>query len=783
MTQPTFLLRVGLRLAWSRSLPIAVTLLVCCGIAAAQSTITITAAQGSAVVKAGASLRLGNQGLLTLDAREFRIKGDRLQLPSARNWRRFRSPEMDVSTVVRQVAPGVLHVEWKLGFNGPVELREIAARFRFLPSRPNTWETARRDFHWVPNIKAAPDQIAADHVFRSPVVMIMAQDAGVALIPDLDVLRANRPAPHFLDLQFPRGEAPFIEYGLTPSRPEGHVYYRRTNQTFTPDKQQVRFACYVLLRPKTTREQLTNDAVQFLWSRYAAAYTATVKPQVTPYATYAQYGYRMALDQLWVKGPTADTGGITLSTYRNKETGRYGGRTFENDLWFHSWFNNLRTAWGLHYWGEKLRRPDWVERSRAMARLILAAPREQGLFATIYKSHDRTWQSSGQGGGPNVYHLPDNAWTAIWLLRFHQEREAIAEAPALLTEFMRSLLRLQHPDGSFPTRVFTGSLATDPVLDKSASGALPIWFLAEMLHRKMVAPALQQQVRDAIRRGADDLSTRLVPAQRFEDFELYFSCSKKPLTFYDEVTEMSGQNTLAMQWSAEALLLAHKLLGNPAYLRAGKFSADLLSLYQQVWNPPYLTLYAFGGFGVMNTDAEWNDARQAQFAETFANYYEATRDPMYFERAVAAARASFTLVVMDENKEMAPRNYRGVEKNSETHGASAENYGHRGEDVRAFMSGFHWGTGSALTTAAVLKDRYSDLYLNEKLRHAFGIDGLTVKRARWNARTVALDVESTPGASPVQGKVDGAAKSFSVTTGRSSAPVTGDGTFELLLNP
>ena len=28
---------------------------------------------------------------------------------------------------------------------------------------------------------------------------------------------------------------------------------------------------------------------------------------------------------------------------------------------------------------------------------------------------------------------------------------------------------------------------------------------------------------------------------------------------------------------------------------------------------------AFGGYGVMNTDGEWNDARQAQFAETHSH--------------------------------------------------------------------------------------------------------------------------------------------------------------------
>ena len=56
----------------------------------------------------------------------------------------------------------------------------------------------------------------------------------------------------------------------------------------------------------------------------------------------------------------------------------------------------------------------------------------------------------------------------------------------------------------------------------------------------------------------------------------------------------------------------------------------------------------------MNTDAEWNDARQAQFAETLANFYDLTGNIEYLERAVAASRASFAFMVIDENKDVAP---------------------------------------------------------------------------------------------------------------------------------
>jgi hypothetical protein len=79
------------------------------------------------------------------------------------------------------------------------------------------------------------------------------------------------------------------------------------------------------------------------------------------------------------------------------------------------------------------------------------------------------------------------------------------------------------------------------------------------------------------------------------------------------------------------------------------------------------------------------------------------------ERAIAACRASFALMVLPENKEICPKNYQGTKRNGEEwSGNMAENYGHYGTDERSYQSGFHWGTGSALTTAAILQREFGD---------------------------------------------------------------------------
>ena len=46
--------------------------------------------------------------------------------------------------------------------------------------------------------------------------------------------------------------------------------------------------------------------------------------------------------------------------------------------------------------------------------------------------------------------------------------------------------------------------------------------------------------------------------------------------------------------------------------------------------------YLYGGFGVMNTDGEWNDGRQSRFVVTLVEYFEETKNLQYLKRAVAS---------------------------------------------------------------------------------------------------------------------------------------------------
>ncbi len=64
-----------------------------------------------------------------------------------------------------------------------------------------------------------------------------------------------------------------------------------------------------------------------------------------------------------------------------------------------------------------------------------------------------------------------------------------------------------------------------------------------------------------------------------------------------------------MFWTAEALFECYRITKDKRYLRYGQQTLDKMLMTQASWQPPYMNVNVLGGFGVMNSDVEWNDAR------------------------------------------------------------------------------------------------------------------------------------------------------------------------------
>jgi len=173
-----------------------------------------------------------------------------------------------------------------------------------------------------------------------------------------------------------------------------------------------------------------------------------------------------------------------------------------------------------------------------------------------------------------------------------------------------------------------------------------------------------------------------------------------------------------MQWTAEALREAAQVTGREEYMNQALKALEMMCLYQAVWPVAYRkTAYTFGGFGVQNSDGEYNDARQAQFGETLCDFGVELGRQDLFERGVAAVRASMALVNHPLHQEL------GIYPNPNCPpGLEPENCCHEGVDEQAGRTGFDWGEGSGLCSMAILLDKFGDTYVHPQEKWTVNID-------------------------------------------------------------
>jgi rhamnogalacturonyl hydrolase YesR len=298
------------------------------------------------------------------------------------------------------------------------------------------------------------------------------------------------------------------------------------------------------------------------------------------------------------------------------------------------------------------------------------------------------------------YHVLDMSWTALLMLRWHDELEKDERLLGYASRYGEALVRLQDARGFFPAWLDRETLKPLGILDDSPETSLSATFLLAL--SKATG---KDSYRDAALRAVDAVAREIVPAGRWEDFETYWSCSSYGI---DDLlgkkvarNDLHKQNTFSMFWTAEALFESYRVTGKREYLTLGERVLDELLMTQASWQPRYMYVEVLGGFGVMNVDAEWNDSRESLFAELIVRYGEELGREEYVQRGLAALRASFVMMYCPEN----PRTKEQWERRHpffgpEDYGFTMENYGHdgrtgpEGEGMGVFTI-YDWGNGAA----------------------------------------------------------------------------------------
>ena len=601
------------------------------------------------------------------------------------------------------------------------------------------------DFQWAPHITPTDKHIISDHVFRAPAMIWASADKILTVIPDLDE-RAKSSYRWFMDLDVPRKK---LILGLSDYAVKEHVLFHKTESTtFKAGKISISFFVMV----SEDQQDIANPwrgPLAFLWDKHGKALSDQGEPLNMPLKPFCDDTYNWAFntweDAVWQefdldgKRVGAPVFIVTIAQSPNYPE-PHSEREFTS-IWNNAWFNSLRSASGLYRYAKRTGNKEYERRALMTKELALSFPQNNGFFPGLIatemheveidgKTYTRSkgWDSAyfaNSNRNPvsidpkeSPLNIVDMSWTAYLMLMWYEELEKDPRLLEYATKFATGLLSIQADNGMFPHWINDDGSALG-TLDDAPGASMSVTFLLKMF--KLTG---EQKYKVAALRAMDFVLEEIVPIGRWEDFETYWSCCTWGNTEYVgkkvERNNMFKQNTLAIYWTAEALLEAYETTQEPKYLQAGQRTLDELLMTQAVWQPPYMYVKVFGGFGVMNADAEWNDSRQALFAELIIRYGKLLNNDEYVARGVAALKASFNMIYSSGNpKAKSEWEARFSFFDEKDYGFMMENYGHDGytsadgvgigssNDLNVFTI-YDWGNGAACEGYNRVLDRFGE---------------------------------------------------------------------------
>lgn len=579
---------------------------------------------------------------------------------------------------------------------------------------------------WKPHLAPLEGMVVGDKMFRSPAIIFEDETKMAALIPDLDCIQNGRVLPHIMDYTIQDHR---LMYGLCDYAETGHVYHELKPSEIELSGE-LSFRFYLVEWEKESRQKKKDYRLveKFLWERFAAhrmpipdTGDADILAGLEPYANHA---YEWALnrwkDVTWQQFKLEDgteVGGVVfiVCAWQKPGLGREEEWREPKSLWNQAWFCGLRTAYGYGWWGREQGRQDWVEKAELALNFALAAPQTDGVFPGYYQAGEENswetgkWFMSGPrrpAGHETHVHLLDSSWTCWWLLKWYRDVKQDERIVPYVTRYVERLLTLQREDGSFPAWIRQDGSGSSPYLTESPETAMHVMLLC-LLYQTVPN---ERYVTSAIR-AARFVAERIVPEGRWEDFETYWSCSRqwdgKQFGEKDARSGIYNQCSFGIYWTAEAFKDLFAVTEDSEWLDLGEQVLAEASLYQQIWQPSFFPVPTIGGFGVMNSDDEWNDARQSLFALTYWDFYRLTGNESYRARAIWAMKSSFYMMYCPENagvKEIYDRVHPHF--NETDYGFHMENFNHHdGTPVDGLgeFTIFDWGCGAASASLAEFK--------------------------------------------------------------------------------
>ena len=602
-----------------------------------------------------------------------------------------------------------LRVTARLEPQGDLEVHAFSDRFRF---------AGRPDWTFSPSVGG----FNPDAQYKAPLVLAQEGRLGFGIVPDLAALDRDKLqlCNHALDLDVPAG--PLLSVGFVPAKRVRHSVYAEDRARNWKPKGAVENSYFLLVSATAEPAQAFREAVRFHWVRFGREQQSRAAPQQAGTADRKLQLWEDYRAAVWEKMSPQEWVAIPLPG------GQVGGgvrtrRLFPNSVYLSAWFNTLRTSFGMALYARRAGKNELLKLAAQTVALALNAPGLDGAFKCIAAVDEKQavhWAAGdGCGGSTREGFLAyDMCWTGYWLLKWRAAQLPGAEGILpRCQKLARFLISRQQPDGMFPT-----FFKEDGSVLKDKSAAV----LAESGPVALFLLQLYEQDRDpeylaAARRGLAFLEKEVVPLRKWYDFETFWSCSPRGISF-DPRAALWPANNLALTQSVAAYLQAWRVTEDKAWLDKGECLLDYLLLYQQCWTNPVLQglscpTMLLGGFTTQNSDAEWSDARQSQCGNILLDYYRATGKVEYLERGVAALRAQFPV-------------------------SPSENWAHEGYGNKAGVSSFHWGYGSGLAGIEMEEEFLRDAVVDVAAQRGVGVNGLNLTECQLAGDKLSLKLSS-----------------------------------------
>ncbi|MCX7004754.1 MAG: hypothetical protein NTV22_15985 [bacterium] len=589
-----------------------------------------------------------------------------------------------IVTTITTHSHDMLRVETRVTLRRPMRITRICDRLCLQGLTP-----ARI---WLPQLAPDAHSVASDLCMRMPAAIVDAGSCTLALIANPRMMATHRRMPLAVACQYATAE---ISFGFMAHRLE-HDALATQDETDNCDELGVmRYSYYLYYDDQPRRRDGVRRVVHRLWRLCAEAAAGSVAPQRIVLEQYSEHlaHYLQSCAQ-----PVVDAVGDDLFSVTPVPAGDAAPL-------------QPVAAVALGMAAQRLRHKGMLGAARAAVDALVRQPQPQGL-----------WRTAGATAPADAAaDLADLSWQAYWLCRWHAAIESHPAALAFVEHYVQRLLQTQKHGGHMPALIDPATNHAARHCAKGAATALHVLLLCQYHAIAGDAAALH-----AARRAGNALIRDVVRARAWQMHDLpplLRRCAARLPRTVDRPAY-----ALAMWWAAQALLELYQRTKTERFLSYGTRALDELLTLQQVWDPPFVPMPCFGGFGAATCDTRWNTAPQALFAVTLCAYYDATGVAEYFTRGIAALRAACGMVNCLENTIITP--LAADQPRGWTPAAAQLTQPHAPMTTLARAPVAYEPAALVLCGRELLWRAYADVYVDTQRGMAFGINGVVIERVQ-----------------------------------------------------